>query len=76
LETYIRSGRLLSKIEYICEYREEYVNNKTPENLLKYLAIIGKTGISAYMFNLKYNFLLFKLFIFSLVLFTFIYFRF
>jgi len=37
-----KSKEELKKIEFVSKQHEEYLKNKTPENLLKYLALIGK----------------------------------
>lgn len=36
-----KSKEELKKIEFVSKQYEEYLKNKTPEKLLKYLAIIG-----------------------------------
>jgi len=36
-----KSKEELKKIEFVSKQYEEYLKNKTPENLIKYLTIIG-----------------------------------
>jgi len=53
-----KSKEELKKIEFMSKQYEEYLKNKTPENLLKYSAIIESNIISIRVLKIKYYFII------------------